>query len=562
MKRKGFILLLALTILLALNFPGLATAEAAENPWEIPEENPSVVIGRNAAMPVFNAGEKVALKIPIENTSYTDAKDISVSISAGDADSFPFSIDEMSITEYASHLTAKSRNIITFDLNVPATVKPKIYSINVTVDYNTYYGYVGSASDVINVKIENPNKQPNISVLGVDLPAESLPNGQSSVVKIKLQNDSDLLLKNLELKLGGFSTNTINLDKWPAAQYIEKLSTGGSVAAEYRLYTDAKLEKGIYPLDLGIKYLDEYGQEYTQESVVYLPVSGKEGGGDDEFTPRLIIDNYYFPGEYMQPGLAFPLSISFYNTSAATTIGNIKVSINSDGDVFSPVGSSNSFYIEQLKAGGRIEKTLTLKPKNDAENGNYNISVDLQYQDSEGTQFDEKELISIPVNQNINLVVTEVETPAEAFIGIPTSVSIDFYNTGRSIIRNLIVKTEGDFDIQNGNAYLGNLEAGKENYFDVTIIPQKEGSVGGKILLQYEDNIGQSFMVEKAFQINAVTQQPFMEDPDMMTEEQAAGKPYLKWSIAAGAIILLAVIAAVVIRRRRRRLSEELEFDE
>ncbi|HNX29806.1 MAG TPA: hypothetical protein PKN87_10430 [Syntrophomonadaceae bacterium] len=559
MKRKGWILLLA--ILFTLNLLGIAAADTSDNPWEIPEENPNVVIGRDAKMPVFNAGEKIKLKIPIENTSNTDAKDISVSISAGDAGSFPFSIDEMSITEYAGHLAAKSRNIITFDLNVPATAKPKTYPINVTVNYKTYYGYSGSASDVINVKIENPNKQPNIYVTGVDLPGENLPSGQSSLVKIQVKNNCDLKLKNLEFKLSGFNTNTINLDKWPDAQYIGQLSQGGTAAVEYRLYTDAKLEKGTYPLDLGIKYLDEYGQEYTQESVVYLPVSGK-GGADDEYTPRLIIDNYYFPGEYMQPGLAFPLSISFYNASATTAVGNIKVSINSDGDVFSPVGSSNSFYIDKLEAGGRIEKNITLKPKNDAENGNYNISVDLQYQDSAGTQYNEKELISIPVNQNIILVVTDVETPDEAFVGIPTAISIDFYNTGRSVIRNLIVKAEGDFEIQDGNAYLGNLEAGKENYFDVTIIPQKEGVAEGKIILQYEDNIGQPFMVEKSFQINAIMQQPSMEGSDMMPEEQPAAKPWLKWLIVAGGIILLAVIAVIVIRRRRRRLSEELEFDE
>lgn len=557
MKRKGFTLIL--TILFIFNLLGIAAAESAD-PWEVPDENPRIIIGKDAKMPVFNAGEKIKLKIPVENTSRTDATDISVSLSAADAGGFPFLVDEMSITQYASRLTAKSRNIYIFDLTVPRTVKPKIYTIDVTVNYNTYYGYSGSISDTINVKIENSSKQPNISVMGVEMAQDRLPSGDSSSVKINIKNDSDMVLKNIELKLDGFDANTINLDKWPAIQHIGQLSPGRTAGAEYRLYTDAKLEKGIYPLNLAIKYQDEYGQEYTQENTVYLPVSGK-AGGDDEYTPRLIVDDYSYPGEYVQPGLAFPLNISFYNTSAAEEIGNIKVSINSDGDVFSPVGSSNSFFIDKMAAGARLEKNLTLKPKTDADNGNYNISVDLQYQDSKGTQYNEKELISIPVNQNIRLVVTDVQTPTEAFVGTPTAVSIDFYNTGRSVIRNIIVTTEGDFEIQDGSSYLGNLEAGKENYFDVTIIPRNEGIAEGKIILQYEDNIGQPFMVEKTFQINAVTQPPF-EGPGMMPEEMPAEKSFNKWFIAAGGIILLAVIAAVVIRRRRRRLSEELELDE
>jgi hypothetical protein len=84
-------------------------------------------------------------------------------------------------------------------------------------------------------------------------------------------------------------------------------------------------------------------------------------------------------------------------------------------------------------------------------------------------------------------------------VGTPTAVSIDFYNTGRSVIRNIIVTTEGDFEIQDGSSYLGNLEAGKENYFDVTIIPRNEGIAEGKIILQYEDNIGQLLWWKRPF---------------------------------------------------------------
>jgi uncharacterized repeat protein (TIGR01451 family) len=41
-------------------------------------------------MPVFNAGEKIKLKIPVENTSRTDATDISVSLSAATPVASPF----------------------------------------------------------------------------------------------------------------------------------------------------------------------------------------------------------------------------------------------------------------------------------------------------------------------------------------------------------------------------------------------------------------------------------------------------------------------------------------
>jgi hypothetical protein len=561
MKRKGLILLL--TIIFTFGLLGTAGADY-DDPWLLPDEPPRILIGKDAQMPVFTAGEKVKLRIPLENTGRTDARDLSISLSGGDADGFPFLNDGMSITQYTSTLSGKSRNLIIFDLTVPATAKAKIYSINVNVEYYILGGGGGNVSDTISIKIENPNKQPDISVMEVEIPGEKLPSGDSSPVRIQVKNAGDVALKNLEFKLSGFDSKTINLDKWSAVQHLAQLSPGKTAAVEYRLIADSKLEKGVYPLELAIKYQDDYGQEYTQESTVYLPVSGTSGSGDEDYTPRLIVDNYYYPGDYVQPGTAFPLDISFYNTSTATAIGNIKVSINSDGDVFSPVGGSNSFYIEKMEAGGRVAKNLTLKPRNDAENGNYNISVDLQYQDSQGNQYNEKELISVPVNQNITLVVTDVETPMEAFVGVPTSISVDFYNTGRSVIRNLIVKTEGSFHIQDGQSYMGNLEAGKASYFDVTITPQEEGEAAGKIILEYEDNIGQSFMVERPFTINAALQPSFDENFEgMFPEENTPGQAFpKKWMIAAGAGVLLLIIAVVVIRRRRRRLSEELEFDE
>ncbi len=173
-------------------------------------------------------------------------------------------------------------------------------------------------------------------------------------------------------------------------------------------------------------------------------------------------------------------------------------------------------------------------------------------------------MISIPVNQQLNLTISNIEMPPQIFEGSPTSLAVDFYNTGRTIIRNLIIKTEGDFEIQDGTLFIGNLEPGKDNYYDVTIIAHEEGELEGKIIFEYEDGVGTKFTSEQPFILEVMA----YEEPHMMgfendldsAEKQSTLK---KWHIAAGILVLIVGLTAfLIIRRRRKKKLEEVFLDE
>ena len=160
-------------------------------------------------------------------------------------------------------------------------------------------------------------------------------------------------------------------------------------------------------------------------------------------------------------------------------------------------------------------------------------------------------------------MTSDVEISPEVYMGSPTSITLDLYNTGRSTVRNLMITTEGDFEVQNGTLFIGNLEAGHDDYYDATLVPAQEGELPGKVIISYEDELGQPYQLEKAFTLTVMpAAPPPMFGPEMPLEETAQS-PLKKWMIAGGILLLLAtVITIILIRRRHHRRMKEVELDE
>ncbi len=553
---KGFLrtaITILITIFLMTNLSNMALGE--DDIPIIPMEDPMVIIDTDREMPVFKAGETGYLDIPILNRSSTVATRVTVSINLGDLKTAPFEIDKMNLTRHVSNISGKT--MVGFKVKVPVNIKPQIYPINASVSWSSPYGSGGSDSATIYVKIENDLNQPDVKLQNIKFEGERLPAGKVNIINLNMFNDGDLTINNLEMKLSGFSPNGINLHNWPDTQQVKSMKKNETKSVIYQLYIDPAMESGTYTLDLTYKYQDECQTEYTKETKVYIPIDGK--GTQNDLTPRIIIDHYDFGGDYIMAGQSFPLYLSLLNTSESKNIKNLKVNLNSEGGIFSPTGSSNSFYIADLPPGEQIDKTITFKTKPTAENQTHNITATLDYQDESGNKYTETEIISIPVYQKLQLTTSEIIIPDQVFAGMPTAITLDFYNTGRAVIRNLMITARGDFEIQNGDIYVGNLEAGHKDYYDVTIIPAQEGKFSGVILLDYDDEMGEHYQIEKPFSVTVMAaQEPPMEPGNM--EPQPEEKKIKKWMIAAAAGVVL--LATGLFIRRIRKKRREVEFDE
>lgn len=553
------------TVIASDNLPLINTCQKellAETEQTIFEE-PKLVIGRSISMPVFKAGEENTLIIPVENLHNNEARNVNVSLVVSDVDKFPFELGKMSLqTGMGSIGGNSSGNAIYFKMRVAPAAESKVYPIGVKIDYSSQTGMSGSASDTIYVKIVNDNQSPMLKLMGIQLENDQLESGECKTVELKIKNDGELMARNIDIKLAGFTANGLRLDQPLDTYSLEEFKGKEFKYIPFKIYADPSMESGSYPLDLTMKYKDEYSKDYSREAKVYITVEGAGSEGQNKkASPKLIVDDYSYGGDYTQAGEAFPLQLSFLNTSQGKDINNIKISLSFEENIFSPVNNSNSFFIDNIPASSSVQRIVILKPKVDAANKNYNITVDIDYEDIKGTNYTGKELIGIPVIQEVKLLVSEIEMPADSFAGSPVAISIEYYNTGRSLIRNLMIHTEGDFRIKDGNVYTGNLESGKSDYYDATVTPEKEGKLSGKIVFDYDDDIGKHYQIEKPFEIRVMKAQapPMLNPPINMEKNNSAA---WKKPVLIGTGVLALGILAWIVRRRLKKKKEEVFLDE
>jgi len=541
---------------------GCLPAAVASNGFDagdvvVVREAPHLTIPSDRWMPVFKAGEKVSLNIPIENTTNGTAKNVEVSLVVGDLSKFPFKSEKMTFTQHISSITSGT-SIASFNLTVPANTKPGIYPIDVNIKYDADVGGGGQISGTVYVEVVNDYRQPAISLMNVRLPDERLPAGKSTLVTLVLNNEGDLPVKDVRIKLTGFNSG-LALDNWSDTQKLGEMKAGEIKPVTFRIRVDSETKTGTYILDLNIDCKDEYDQEYKTETKVYLPVAGK--GSQDDLIPRVLISNYsYGSGDFAVPGQVFTLNMSLTNTREQTAVKNIKISLSSDGQVFIPVGSGSTLYIREIGPGETVDAGIRLKPKENAESQTYSISADIEFQDSEGNKLSEKEVISIPVMQPIDLLITDPVIP-QAFSGSPVTVSVDFYNTGRATIRNLQIYTTGEFQVNDGYLFLGTLESGKNDYYDVTVIPGQTGELRGKIIFEYDDDAGRHYQTEKEFTLAVGEPMPMPNPGDMEPPMATPKQSVFKWWMIPGVLVLLAAIGFVVYRKKKKA-KEAMFLDE
>lgn len=555
MKNRFITLMLAFMLVVTITGYGRA-ADLSEDGVN---KEPQLLIAHDRWMQEFEAGSQAELKIPIKNVGGR-AKNNQITLVVDDPKTFPFEIDKMTFMRYIPSISGDSA--FSLPVTIPASVEPGIYPLTINIAYESESGSSGSVSGTVYVRITNSMRQPRLRLMGVQLEGDALASGQSQAAKISVKNDGELPLKSVTMKLTGFSSDGINLDNWPDTQYIESIQPLENHMVEFRFKAAGKMASGTYAVDAALQYQDDYGHKYTQEEKLYLTVEGT--GDSDDLTPRILLDNYYIGSDYVMAGQNFPLTLIFVNTSTTKTVRNIKVSLSAEDDIFAPVGSSNSFYFPVIEPNASVEHTITLNPRPTAEHKVYTLTAKLDYQDEEGNKLEEQEIISLPVVKEMKLHTSDVEVAAEAYAGSPASISLELYNTGRSNIRNLMIHTEGDFEVQNGTLFIGLLEAGKDDYYDATLIPAQPGQLKGKVILTFENELGDPYQLEKTFALNVMEAAPAGPmGPDMPVPEPGPSSPVKKWMIAAGAVLLAAAVGVVVlIRRRRRKHLEEVDIDE
>ena len=311
-----------------------------------------------------------------------------------------------------------------------------------------------------------------------------------------------------------------------------------------------------------------------------LPVTGSEGAPSGQAptgnnTPKLVIDHYSYDPVDVKAGVPFTLYFRILNTNSKKTVQNLRVALSADaaeavdvptaagqgadpsaaaapsggggGSAFIPIGSSNTFFVDKIKPKNHAEKEITLTTAPDTAPRTYTITATFEYEDAEGNPYTSSEVIGIPVIQSSEIELGDLKVDKEGFVGGEMPLSLEFFNTGKSVLSNVMVKLRGNFDADTNTYFAGNVAPGSAQTYDVNITPTKKGEQKGEVVITYDDSTGRKQELVKPFVIH-------VED-DMPAEDEGEENTRPAWAVPLGIFLIAAISGGIgfyVYKKRKK----------
>ncbi|MCA0384718.1 MAG: hypothetical protein LCH34_03845 [Firmicutes bacterium] len=517
---------------------------------------------------VANTPDSLVLKI--RNSGTISAKDIRITIS-GFSNQGVILYKDVD-TKTLKELKSKATENIFFNI-IPGNDAVKgTFPLNVKITYIDDVGTQYTKESVAYVKLAGKDAvSATLAIYDVKAPV-SVKAGENYEVTFTAKNEGNTTIGTADLT---YDYPEMFIAKSASKVVLKNLAPGASQTVTFKMMAKADTPTENYHTYIKATYVPVGGSSETADTIqeyvgIYVEGTTEDAGSK----PKLIIDNYEYGGDYAFAGQDYPLTLFIKNTSSSEGTKNIKVTLTSEDNVFTPVDSSSSFFIASIGPGQVYEHTIYLKTKIDASVKIYTITAKMQYEDSEGnaydankTPYEESEVLSVAVAQPVRLETADIIVPFEIYSGQPFYIEQEFYNMGKSTMYNMMVKLEG-VETNEGSYFVGNFEAGKSEYFSAQAFAYEVGSFEGKLVYTFEDALGTVSTLEKPFSYT-VMEMPVVDpgdggfpvDPGLPVEEEKGIEPW-KIAIAAGAVLLVAGFIFRKIRKAKKLKKELEELDE
>lgn len=513
-------------------------------------------------MPQVEAGETLKLDLSLKNISSHQAVNVVIKPILGE--NTVFQINNSNLTYRIEEIHSNKSFNINCSFIAKKDTKSDTYPITFKYTYENIFHDKFEDSETIYVKVNNFSDTKYVSL--------TIDNVKTSLNDIKAR---DIFEVSFDLLNNGTETAenlTVNVDggdyiicRSQDTRQIAKLEPEKLQNVSFTFQSIAGVETKNYPINVEIQYGKQRENIIKKKISVFISKEEAAKG-----VPKVIINSYKVTPSIVKAGNNFDLEMSFLNTNSTKTVKNIKAFLTVDekssetGNIFMPVNSSNTFYIDEILPKESITKSITMCSVPDAKPKTYTITVNLEYEGSDGTAYTAQELVGITVEQNSQLRTGEIQLPPEAYIGQPFAISIDFYNTGKTKMSNLMIKTEGNFKVSKSSQYIGNFDIGSSDTYEVEIIPSSSGELKGRIIFVYEDPKGNQEEVVRDFTLNVIEAPPV--DPNFnggeIQPEQNGKKLSKKTIIILSASSLVVLVILIILIKKVRARKKGFELDE
>ena len=390
---------------------------------------------------------------------------------------------------------------------------------------------------------------------------------------LTLKNISDSKANNVVVTLEGTGSGengekNIAVRDLTSTKQLYNVSGGQKVKVDYKLAPNK--DRKHNEMKLTVNY---NGAEKPQEILLNMPLPLRESSNGRE--PKVIISRYNVNPDKVLAGNYVTLTLYVENTNSLP-VNNVSIQLDvpsettssggtvSSGTVFSPVDSSNTFYVDRIEGKYTAVKTINMYVDPNATAKTYTVPVDIQYEGTDGTKYSSTDNVNIPVTQESKVEILNTNIQNMGNVGEPLNILVEFVNVGKVNLTNFKVRLEGNVPGKEDNVfYLGTFAAGESNEYSATIIPEEEGILEGSIQMSYIDADNQNAVLEIPFSCEIG---PMIEyEPIDMPEEpmdQSGILDVLKqhWMTMILAVVVIAQ-AVILIRNKKKAKAEEELID-
>ena len=546
-------------------------------------------INRVDVLPEANVvpGSYVAFGYEIENISDVLAKNVELNISGLAAAGL--SVRGGTTTQKVKAIEAGKKIYLYYEMNVAKTAKFGSYEIKTDLSYESEFNKEPIKEETtafINIG-GDASQDSQLIIQDLKFPSATLGVNKTFDVSFKIRNQGQSIAKRIRASAKSDDPSGV-VSRTVSDILVRDLAPGEEETVSYKFFTTKGGSTKNYPINIKIEYLDDFteGKEpKTVEQIVGVFLNNPDNAGDGKdakkSTPKLIIDRYEFEPKLPLAGNEFEMNLSFYNTNAKKAVKNIKIDLTSQdtsksdsntagSSVFTPVDSSNTFYIGRIAPSGKVEKTIKMFVVPDATAKTYNITANFEYEDDENNEYKSSENIGVPVYQESKLDIDPINYQTNAMVGDSIPINANFYNTGKVTLYNFkVTLTADNATVNNGTYYIGNFNSGGQDVYEGSIMPNEAGEIKGKLKFTYEDSTGE--VKEKEEDINITVEEAPPMDPNagpdgMPLPDGAMGDtPWYKKPLfyIPVALVILGAIGFVVFKKLKNKKKEkDLKIDE
>lgn len=547
-------------------------------------------INRVDVLPEANIvpGSYVAFGYEIENISDVLAKNIELNIS-GLAEA-GLSVRGGTTTQKVKAIEPGKKTYVYYEMNVGKTAKFGSYEIKTSLSYESEFNkepIKEETSAFINIG-GDASQDSQLIIQDLKFPAATLGVNKTFDVSFKIRNQGQSVAKRIRASAKSDDPSGV-VSRTVSDILVRDLAPGEEETVSYKFFTTKGGSTKNYPINIKIEYLDDFTENKepkTVEQIVGVFLNNPESIGDGKdakkSTPKLIIDRYEFTPKLPLAGNEFEMNLSFYNTNAKKAVKNIKIDLTSQdttdsnsntsgSSVFTPVDSSNTFYIGRIAPNGKVEKTIRMFVVPDATAKTYTITANFEYEDDENNEYKSSENIGVPVYQESKLDIDPINYQTNAFVGDNIPITANFYNTGKVTLYNFkVTLTADNATINNGTYYIGNFNSGGQDIYEGSIMPNEPGEIKAQLKFTYEDSTGE--VKEQVEDINITVDEAPPMDPELGPDgmpmpdgNMAVDVPWYKNPLfyIPTALVLLGAIGFVIFKKIKNKNKEkDLKIDE